>query len=157
MNIDYNLCELVPLNNERAADIAGWEYPAPYVAYSFKGRPNGYLKDSSSFGKEQFCLVLGEETVGQVACQMDGGMLWVGWALNPAFCGHGTGYLFVEKCITEIRKVKNYRGAVYLRVAKSNVRALKAYLKGGFEISGSTIDEIAYSEKPEEFYIMSKK
>ena len=35
--------------------------------------------------QNSFCLVDGETILGQVACQLDGKDLWVGWSMAPKF------------------------------------------------------------------------
>ncbi len=60
--------QLMPLTLDAANEIAQWEYEAPYDAYSFKGFPNGYLLDESTWGTEQFCLMGPGVLLGQVAC-----------------------------------------------------------------------------------------
>jgi hypothetical protein len=76
--MDYSLCHLVPLNFESANTISNWKYDPPYSAYSFKGHSNEYLKRKENWGKEQFCMVLENEIIVQVACQQMDGEVWVG-------------------------------------------------------------------------------
>lgn len=145
---------LVPLTEQTAEEISRWEYPEPYSAYSFAGRPNGWLHDQTKWGSELFCLVNGEDILGQVACQFDGNDMWVGWSMNPRFCGRGNGVVFCGKCVKELRKAKNHDGRIMLRVAASNVRAISAYKKAGFAYIETIEDEIAYSDRTEDFWIM---
>ena len=145
------------LTEEYALEISQWEYEFPYDVYNFKGRPNGYLLDKSTWGTEQFCLVYKSIVIVQVACQFDGNDLWVGWSLNPELCGKGRGFEFVSKCILEIRKLKNFSGSIFLRVSASNQRAVKAYQKAGFEYIETIQDEIAYTNNIEDFWIMKHK
>lgn len=154
MNIDD--CVLIPLTAATAEIISKWEYSKPYDIYNFKGHPNGYLMDEKTWGVEQYALCYGDNVIGQVACQFDKKLLWVGWSLAPELCGKGNGYLFVLKCINEIRKVCNYTDELYLRVAASNKRAIKAYEKAGFKYSETVIDEVAYTNVPENFWIMTQ-
>ena len=153
-HMDFKTCFLQPLTEKAALEINQWEYEEPYHAYSFKGHPNGYLFDSKTWGTDQFALCYGKSVIGQVACQFDKGQLWVGWSLSPEYCGKGNGHLFVKQCIQEIRKIKQYQDKIYLRVAASNTRAIKAYQKAGFVYSKTIQDEIAYSNHMEEFWIM---
>ncbi len=153
----FDNCTLQPLTEETAAEITQWEYPKPYNSYSLKGRPNGYLLDKKTWGTEQFSLCCNQTVVGQVACQFDNDQLWVGWSLAPVFCGNGNGCSFVEKCIEEIRRIKQYKGKIYLRVAAFNKRAIKAYQKAGFTYLKTIQDEIAYSNQVEDFWIMRRE
>ena len=145
---------LCALTEEYAFEISQWEYAPPYDVYNFKGHPNGYLFDRSVWGTEQFCLVKDNAVIGQVACQRDGDNLWVGWSLNPKLCGGGNGSLFVKKCVSELCKIKNHNGSIVLRVAVSNQRAVKAYQKAGFEYAETILDEIAYTNRMEDFWVM---
>ena len=53
--------------------------------------------------------------------------------------------------------MKQYRNEIYLRVAVSNKRAVRAYQKAGFVYSETILDEIAYSGHMEDFWIMVKE
>lgn len=152
--MDFKTCFLQPLTEKTALEISQWEYEEPYRVYSFKGHRNGYLFDPKTWGTEQFALCQGEKVAGQVACQFDNSQLWVGWALSPEYCGKGNGHLFIIRCVQEIRKIKQYDGKIYLRVAASNKRAVKAYQKAGFVYYETIQDEIAYSNHIEDFWVM---
>ncbi len=154
--MNFNDCHLKPLTEQAAAEISEWEWNKPYDVYHFKGRPNGYLWDRKTWGIEQFYLDGKGTAVGLVSCQFDQNQLWVGWAFSPELCGKGKGHLFIETCIREIRKIKNYKGKLYLRVAASDARAIKAYQKAGFVYFKTIPDEIAYSNHTEDFWIMTK-
>ena len=127
---------LEPLTKEIVAKISGWEYEAPYEAYSFKGHNDEYLLDETIWGVEQFCLACDGIILGQVACQYEGDDLWVGWSMAPEFTGQGNGATFVSRCVQEIRRVKGHTGRILLRVSARNKRAIKAYQKAGFRIIG---------------------
>lgn len=146
---------LQPLSGKAAAEMANWAYEAPYDAYSFKGDQDDYLLDESTWGTEQFCLMDGKTVIGQVACQFEGSDLWVGWSMNPAIVGKGYGSIFVRKCVEEIRRAKKHTGRLLLRVAAWNKRAIKAYQRVGFTYLETIQDEIAYSGKTEDFWVMS--
>ena len=145
---------LQPLSGKAAAEMANWAYEVPYDAYSFKGDQDDYLLDESTWGTEQFCLMDGETVIGQVACQFESGDLWAGWSMNPAMVGKGYGGIFVRKCVEEIRRAKKHTGRLLLRVAAWNQRAIKAYQKAGFTYLETIQDEIAYSGKTEDFWVM---
>ena len=145
---------LKPLTKETVAEIARWEYEKPYDAYNFTNHPNGYLLDDSTWGTEQFCLVDGEIILGQVTCQLDGTDLWVGWSMAPQLCGQENGAAFVDRCVSELRRIKSYTGRILLRVSAHNLRAIKAYQKAGFRYIETIQDEIAYSDRIEDFWIM---
>ena len=146
---------LNPMNEAAAAEISRWEYESPYDVYSFKGRPDGWLMNRSTWGKEQFCLMDGDAVLGQVACQPLGTDLWVGWAMAPQLCGKGNGSAFVRRCVGELRAVTGHTGRILLRVALRNQRAIRAYQKAGFFYVETIQDEIAYSGRVEDFWIMA--
>lgn len=145
---------LKSLIKETATEISNWEYESPYVTYSFKGHPSGWLMDETTWGKEQFCLISGATILGQVACQLDGTDLWVGWSMAPKLCGKGSGGEFIKQCVKEIRRVTGHTGRILLRVAAWNKRAIRAYQKAGFRFVETIEDEIAYSNHLEEFWVM---
>ena len=153
--MDYDHCQFVGLTQQTAEQISRWAYAEPYAMYSHAGRPNGYLMDRATWGVEQFCLLMQQgEIAGLVCCQYEGDKLWVGWALSPDRCGKGSGHQFIRKCIQEIRKCKGHGGALYLRVAASNRRAIRAYEKAGFSYLKTIQDEVAYTDKIEDFHVM---
>ena len=145
---------LEPLTKEIVAKISGWEYEAPYEAYSFKGHHDEYLLDESIWGVEQFCLTYDGILLGQVACQYEGDDLWVGWSMVPELTGQGNGAAFVSRCVQEIRRVKGHTGRILLRVSARNKRAIKAYQKAGFQYVETIQDEIAFSDNMEDFWVM---
>ena len=145
---------LEPLTKEIVAKISGWEYEAPYEAYSFKGHHDEYLLDESIWGVEQFCLACDGILLGQVACQYEGDDLWVGWSMAPEFTGKGNGAMFVDRCVKELRRVKAHDGRILLRVSVRNKRAIKAYQKAGFRYVEIIQDEIAFSDNMEDFWVM---
>lgn len=145
---------LKPLTKETAEAISNWEYESPYAVYNFKGHPNGWLMDVSTWGTEQFCLMEGTTLLGQVACQLDGKDLWVGWSMAPQFCGKGYGGHFISRCVSELRRFTGHTGRIQLRVAAWNQRAIRAYQKAGFSYVETTQDEIAYTHHMEDFWVM---
>ena len=146
---------LEPLTKETVALLSEWEYEAPYDAYSFKRHHDEYLLDESTWGTEQFCLVDRGILLGQVACQFEGDDLWVGWSMAPELCGQGQGAVFVGRCVQELRRVKEHRGRILLRVSARNKRAIKAYEKAGFRYVETIQDEIAFSDNIEDFWVMA--
>ena len=145
---------LESLTKETVAVISQWEYEAPYDAYSFKGHHDEYLLDETIWGVEQFCLACDGILLGQVACQYEGDVLWVGWSMAPELTGQGNGAAFVERCVQEIRRVKSHAGRILLRVSARNKRAIKAYQNAGFRYVETIQDEIAFSNNMEDFWVM---
>ena len=147
--------KLFPLCSEAVAEIALWEYDPPYAAYSIKGHTDEYLLDEATWGMEQFCLVFDGILLGQVSCQKEGDVLWVGWSMAPEFTGKGNGAAFVTRCVQEIRRITKHCGQIRLRVSARNQRAIKAYQKAGFRYLETIQDEIAYSNHIEDFWVMA--
>ena len=147
---------LRPLCRDIVEEMAQWEYEAPYGEYSIKGHVDEYLLDESTWGTEQFCFMVDGLLVGQVACQFEGNDLWVGWSMAPRYCGLGYGAAFVERCVNELRQIKEHDGRVLLRVSARNNRAIKAYQKAGFSYVETIQDEIAYSNHMEDFWVMQR-
>ena len=152
--IDFTNFKMVPLTQEIALEISQWEYEKPYDVYNFKGRPNEWLMDKSTWGTKQFCLIDGTTIMGQVACQFDNNDLWVGWSMAPQFCGKGNGSNFVNRCVKELREFTGHTGRILLRVAVSNQRAIRAYETAGFSYMETIQDEIAYTNHIEDFLVM---
>lgn len=146
--------QLRPLSERYAAQISQWEYDPPYAEYSFKGYPDDWLMDRSTWGIEQFCLTNGDDAVAQVACQLEGDDLWVGWSLAPYLCGKGSGAQFVTVCVKQLAALKKPAGRILLRVAARNKRAINAYQKAGFVYLETIQDEIAYTNHMEDFWVM---
>lgn len=153
--INFESSKLSPLTKETVDEIAQWQYEAPYEAYSFKGHLDEYLLDESTWGTEQFCLVENGVLLGQVACQLEGCDLWVGWSMAPRLCGKGNGAAFVACCVKELCRAKEHAGRVLLRVSARNQRAIRAYQKAGFQYVETIQDEIAYSDHIEDFWVMA--
>ena len=110
--------------------------------------------DISTWGTEQFCLVKDDLLIGQVACQYEEDVLWVGWSMSPQLCGKGYGTAFVSRCVSELCRIKEHRGRILLRVSARNLRAIRAYQKAGFRYVETIKDEIAYSDNMEDFWVM---
>ncbi|MCH5323873.1 MAG: GNAT family N-acetyltransferase [Eubacterium sp.] len=146
--------KLIPMTEESVIEISKWEYEKPFDVYSFNGRANSYLMDKSIWGKELFCLSKENKVLGQVSCQFEGNDLWVGWSLAPELCGCGNGTAFVERCVEELKIIKNYTGKILLRVVAWNQRAIKAYQNAGFVYVETIQDEVAYSNHTEDFLVM---
>lgn len=155
--MDFSRCVLQGLTETTALEISEWSYEKPYDVYNFKGRPNGYLLNRETWGKEQFCLINNDKVIGFVACQYDHNDLWVGWSLSPLYCGYGQGHLFIEKCIKEIRKKLSYDDTLFLRVVAWNKRAIQAYQKAGFVYKNTIKDGNAYTNIIEDFWVMTHK
>ena len=148
---------LKPLCKDIVAEMSQWVYEAPYDEYSSKGHEDEYLLDESTWGTEQFCLMMDDLLLGQVACQWLEEDLWVGWSMAPLYCGHGNGAAFVDCCVKELRRIKGHSGRILLRVSARNKRAIRAYQKAGFHYVETILDEIAFSNNIEEFWVMQRE
>ncbi len=108
-----------------------WRYENPYNIYDLY--LNEYLKNSDSWGVEQFALVENDNIIAYVSCQLIQDDMWVGWSLKPNLCGNGIGQGFVIKCINELILLqKHCVKEIFLKVCSWNNRAIKVYEKAGF-------------------------
>lgn len=91
------------------------------------------MKNSCSWGVEQFVLVENDNIIAYVSCQIIQEDMWVGWSLRPDLCGLGIGKDFVRKCISRLIVLKkHYTKDIFLKVCSWNTRAIKVYEKLGF-------------------------
>lgn len=114
---------------------------------------NEYLKNSCSWGVEQFVLQGDGSVIAYVSCQIINENMWIGWSLKPDLCGKGIGKEFVDKCINEIIELKKYnKNEVFLKVINWNKRAIRTYEKSGFKY----YDKLIRTEdnKSSEYFIM---
>lgn len=129
--INLEKYKLVSLNKDILKYICKWKYEEPYNVYDLEA--NQYLKDSSSWGREQFVLVENKNIIAYVACQIINEEMWIGWSLRPDLCGQGIGVEFTKKCIDELIEINKHNDKdIYLKVANWNTRAIKTYEKLGF-------------------------
>ncbi|MEF9992247.1 MAG: GNAT family N-acetyltransferase [Peptostreptococcaceae bacterium] len=152
--MNFDKCKLIGIDSGIFKKICSWRYENPYDIYDLY--LNDYIKDSYSWGIEQFVLVEDDNIIAYVSCQIIEEDMWVGWSLRPDLCGNKTGIDFVNKCISElIRLKKHYMKDIFLKVINWNTRAIRVYEKLGFIF----YDKLTRLEnnKLSEYSIMMKK
>lgn len=138
----------VPMKEEYAREmLESWKYEGEYSIYNYINEKD-WIMDRDAWGKDLFAVVNEDnELIGELSMQfidaeevlindMEGSkILWIGFGLKPELNGKGNGAEFVRQCVEFSISHYDYRGEyIGLGVAAFNQRAVKAYLKAGFEI-----------------------
>ena len=134
---------LHPITEHDAREISGWHYPEPYAIYDGDPAAVPALLDErfdyhSAFDDDgelagYFCF--GQDAQipeGRTLGLYDGDALDIGLGMRPDLTGKGIGPSFVDAGLRFARE--RYSPAAFrLTVAAFNERAIRAYLKAGFE------------------------
>ena len=146
---------------KEAQNIVSWKYAAPYELYNMN---DSTLALAKLLGGNYFSVLAKDELIGFFcygsAAQLMGRKdhvlyqgqthLDVGLGMHPAWCGRGFGLDFVRAGLSFARE-QNWSGGFRLTVASNNGRALKIYLRLGFQ----TVGRIVWDEKISfEFLVM---
>jgi len=153
----------VPMNGEYAAAIIdGWKYDGPYSLYDGSNEAE-HLLDAPGWDVGTFAVLRPDgELVGELAFEFfdsDGQHtayadygnvelisqreMWIGFGLRPDLVGQGWGARFVTACVAFAAARSGYRGEyVRLGVAEFNQRAIRAYLRAGFEVYDHVVGDI---------------
>ena len=145
---------------EYASQIADWKYDGEYSVYDMpsiekmKEKGYGILKEERA--DNYICYLIDKELVAYVNMkEMEDKRIFVGIGLKPEYCGHGNGNYFLNDSLEEIKKRFPGQG-IYLEVRSWNKRAINAYLKVGFEITGVEIKKDRLGNDSE-FVVMDYK
>ncbi|WP_106769497.1 GNAT family N-acetyltransferase [Paenibacillus faecalis] len=130
----------VPMNSNHAAEICSWTYPPPYNIYGWL--PWEQMKELAiEFGdpeirKQQYLSILDEKQRLWGFAQLFPleGVTRLGLGMRPEWCGLGMGKQFVESIVTEARR-RRPDDEIDLEVLTWNKRAIRTYVKAGFEIT----------------------
>jgi [ribosomal protein S18]-alanine N-acetyltransferase len=121
-----------PASPEALAEIAGWEYEAPYDFYDGRHEP---IRNPERF----FAALDGDGAlVGFYYYEFADGVLTYGLGMRPDLTGHGHGLEFVRAGL-EFGRHRFQPARVVLAVAGFNERAIRVYQRAGFEITGRHI------------------
>ena len=131
----------VPMDAERADEIAGWSYPPPYDIYDGEpsdaattmradARYSAVLEDERLVG---FCC-LGSEARVPGLRQRDG-VLDVGAGLRPDLVGRGLGARFLT-AVMDYAWTEDPTAALRVCIAEFNLRAQRTVLFIGFAPAG---------------------
>lgn len=133
----------VPMTEDYAQQISTWQYEGEYEVYNLPSYEEMKLNNYGMTNLEQadnyICYVTGDEVVAYVNMkEMDDQRVFIGIGLKPNYCGKGQGKYFLNDSLLEIKKrYPNHQ--LFLEVRSWNKRAIKAYQKVGFKISGEVI------------------
>lgn len=153
----------VPMNQEYASTIVDtWKYEKEYSIYDYTNEAD-HMLDEKNWGRGTFAVLnqegdlTGELTIeffdaqGQYIeyCNFDDEALlnerelWIGFGLRPDLVGQGLGVEFVLACVKYAIQKYHYGGEyIRLGVAMFNQRAVKTYVKEGFQEFEHTVGEI---------------
>ncbi len=145
------------MNDEYARDICSWKYEGKYSIYNLPSYSKSVEKEYGITKKENrdnyICYTCNGKVVAYVNMKkMANKKIFMGIGLRPDYCGQGQGNYFLKDSIQEIKnKFPNY--SIYLEVRSFNQRAIKAYKKVGFVITGTEIKKDRFGNESE-FIIM---
>jgi len=153
----------VPMNQEYASTIVDtWKYEKEYSIYDYSNEAD-HMLDEQGWGRGIFAVLNQEgDLIGELSiefydvqgqcteyCNFDDQALlnerelWIGFGLRPDLVGHGLGVEFVLACVEYAIQKYHYRGEyIRLGVATFNQRAVKTYVKAGFQKFEQTVGEI---------------
>ncbi|TVY10820.1 GNAT family N-acetyltransferase [Paenibacillus cremeus] len=131
---------LIPMTEAHGCEICTWEYPEPYSIYSWRPWEH-MLAQQEEFAdpdirSAQYRAVVDDEgrLCGFAQLFPIVGVTRLGFGLRPELCGAGGGAQFVRAIVDEALRV-NPDNEIDLEVLTWNERAIRAYLRAGFEIT----------------------
>lgn len=136
----YNI---YPMDDRRSKEILKWKYPEPYSLYSLDindNTINEFLSGDYYYATDND-EVIGYFCFGRSAqipipeaegCYTGANYTDVGLGLRPDICGNGYGINFLNDGIEFVRECTK-TSKIRLTVAEFNIRAIKVYMKIGFE------------------------
>lgn len=119
----------------RAQEYISWEYAPPDTFYNIapEGRKESLKEIFDDNGMDFYVVLQDDGTLfGIYVYSFPEGVMEIGLGISPALCGQGKGTAFVQHCISFGREQYAYQGAIRLRVARFNTRAIHLYRKIGF-------------------------
>ena len=145
------------MNDGYARDICSWKYEGEYSIYNLPSYSESVEKGYGITKKENrdnyICYTCNDKVIAYVKMkEMPNKKIFMGIGLRPDYCGQGQGNYFLKDSIQEIKnKFPNY--SIYLEVRSFNQRAIKAYKKVGFVITGTEVKKDRFGNDSE-FIIM---
>ena len=150
---------VIPMTEEYAKAISLWKYDGEYSFYDHsENNIDGYM-DGTHFACEDatgslmgyFCFGADARIPTVEKDVYDENFLDVGLGLRPDLCGGGYGLSFLNAGLSFAQQ--KYRTADFrLSVAEFNRRAVKVYVRAGFQIQS----EVTNSYFKNKFYVMVK-
>jgi ribosomal-protein-alanine N-acetyltransferase len=125
--------KLVPLTEDHAAAISGWQYEVPYEWYDTSADPRKVELFAHPQRRESLRAVVGGdgELVGFFNFVREGDEVRLGLGMRPDLTGQGLAQPFIQAGLdyaTLEWRPRRFR----LWVARWNERALRAYRRAGF-------------------------
>lgn len=130
---------IIPMTREHANESFYWHYDTPYEFYN---TPLQHYNENMSEifddnGTDFFAALDDEDQLfGTFDFSFPDGMMEIGLGIRPQDTGKGYGREFVRRCIAFGQAHYGYEGAVRLRVADFNARAIRLYTSLGFVETG---------------------
>lgn len=151
---------LVPMNEKYAREISNWKYTGQYNLYSFSNNEetieelmNGtyyvYLTMNKSEIIGYFCIGESARIPTLEEYIYDEEYLDIGLGMRPDLCGKGLGYNFLLSGL-EFLGEKYNKKKFRITVLSKNIRAIKLYIKIGFE----EINTVRHRKTIDKFLIM---
>ena len=124
---------LVPLTDDHAAAISGWQYEFPYEWYDTSSDPRKVELFAHPQRRESLRAVVDDdgELVGFFNFVREGDEVRLGLGMRPDLTGHGFAQPFIRAGLNYAAlewRPRKFR----LWVARWNERALRAYRRAGF-------------------------
>ena len=125
--------KVVPLTDEHAAEISGWQYEFPYEWYDTSNDPRKVELFAHPARREGLRAVVGDdgELIGFFNFVREGDEVRLGLGMHPELTGRGLAQPFIQAGLdyaTLEWRPRKFR----LWVASWNERALRAYRRAGF-------------------------
>jgi ribosomal-protein-alanine N-acetyltransferase len=141
--------KVVPLTDEHAAAISGWQYEFPYEWYDTSNDPRRVELFAHPAKRETLRAVVDDdgELVGFFNFVREGDEVRLGLGMRPDLTGHGFAQPFIHAGLDYASlewRPKRFR----LWVARWNERALRAYRRAGFrEVRGDAESRFVEMER----------
>ena len=145
------------MNNDILKEIISWKYEGQYEVYNMDSYDKLKQRGASILDvnkKDNYvCFFCDDELVGYTnISKKNDKEIFLGIGLSPKYCGKGFGKDILNKSIEEIkRRYKNVK--ISLKVRSWNKRAISCYMKAGFNII-NTVIENDHNNIKTEFIIM---
>ncbi|MDQ0196402.1 GNAT family N-acetyltransferase [Paenibacillus wynnii] len=148
---------VVPMETTHAEEICLWNYEPPYNIYGWQPwdqmQAFGIEFGDPEIRSQQYVSVVNDQHVFCGFAQLFPmeGVVRLGIGMNPDFCGHGLGKLFVDS-IVKLALKRYPEWEIDLEVLTWNQRAIRTYRKCGFTITDTYERRTPTGDKP--FYCM---
>lgn len=141
INLDKvdDMLKIFEWNENFSIQVCGWKYPFPYEIYNLpdceKMKISGIGFADKGKMKNFKGVVFKNSFIGFFNLINEEDEVFLGIGMAPEFCSLGLGSKVLLLALRESEKLWG-RKPIYLEVRDWNIRAIKCYLKAGFEICG---------------------